>query len=446
MKKFRTIIIMMILVLVCMAIYPSVIVLAEETLTQEQVDEYFEKGGYAIRKSDMSDENLYAYLLDEAANAGYSGNTLYSTMFDNEYFQLVHLNLSNKNISSLEGLEHLKLTKLETIDMSHNNLTTFDVSYFTKADKSKIRSMNFANNKISVADLTAFTGLYYVNFSSNMLSKVDLSGVTSSSIQIELANNKFSSISDINLPLRIDSIGLNIISNNITDISDEYFSLSKLTMNIGVQGIKQDNLVIDTEETLKFYKTNIENCIMKIYDISSLSYPVVKTISDNDIVGNSLDVTLPIGKYEIRYYIGENEAYDQFDYNKAYFVGNKLDVIPAKPHYEYEYRGERTKTLGKVTGKVKVHLTAEEGAVVYYRVNGGDWIEGTTIDCDSGGTYSIIAKSVKSGVESQEQSIYVKTSLNTVVSDGLMFILLLFFALVLFLVIVPLISKKFFKK
>ena len=55
-------------------------------------------------------------------------------------------------------------------------------------------------------------------------------------------------------------------------------------------------------------------------------------------------------------------------------------------------------------------------------------------------------KTVVNGVESKEDSIWVRTSLNLYIPDALMFVLILLLALVLFVVVLPIISKKYFKK
>ena len=98
-----------------------------------------------------------------------------------------------------------------------------------------------------------------------------------------------------------------------------------------------------------------------------------------------------------------------------------------------------------MTGEVKVLLSCEEGAEIYYKVGGSDWTKGNEIMCDKGGNYSITAKVVKDGYESEETNVLIMTSLNTVVPDILMLILVLLFTLTLFIVVVPIVSKKWFK-
>ena len=103
--------------------------------------------------------------------------------------------------------------------------------------------------------------------------------------------------------------------------------------------------------------------------------------------------------------------------------------------------------MGKVTGKVTVKLSSNDaGAKIFYQVNNGEWIEGNVIECGDGGNYSIKVKAVVDGVESIEQNIWVRTSLNLYIPDALMLALVLLLALVLFFVVLPIVSKKYFKK
>ena len=91
-------------------------------------------------------------------------------------------------------------------------------------------------------------------------------------------------------------------------------------------------------------------------------------------------------------------------------------------------------------------LSCEEGGEIYYKIGNGEWIQGNEIMCDRGGDYSITTKVVIDNISSEEKSILIKTSLNLIIPDILMLILILLFALTLFLVVVPLVSKKWFRK
>ena len=66
--------------------------------------------------------------------------------------------------------------------------------------------------------------------------------------------------------------------------------------------------------------------------------------------------------------------------------------------------------------------------------------------CDKGGNYTVYTKVVVDGVESEVKSFLIRTSQNVIIPDIVMLVLLLLFMFGLFFVLVPFISKKFFKK
>lgn len=131
-------------------------------------------------------------------------------------------------------------------------------------------------------------------------------------------------------------------------------------------------------------------------------------------------------------------------------------VKPTEVSYKFEHKGKTYDSIGKVTGTVKVLLSSVDidngvDGVIEYSVNGGDWVRGNTIECSKGGTFSIRVRvqvgdyENNKGALSDESTIMVKTSLNSVMPDFVMFFIVLFCALILFVVIVPLVSKKFFR-
>lgn len=424
--------------------------IVEETPEQEEVNAIYEKGYIVSLGAEISDANLYSELLKIVKNhsreeygIAYSGDSLYSEMFE----FVTEIDIQNKNITTLSGFEHLRLTNLTSLNLAGNSLSVVTDEIFTYT--SKLISINFANNKLTSFDLTSLNKLRYVNLSSNQLSTIDLTNIVTTNVQINLANNYFTSISDIKIPTRVSSIQLNIIANDITDITDDYFNLSKLTMNVGVQGIKGErdqDFTMNTSSEIKFYKTNIENCVIKVYRIDELEDVLVDTIKDTDITGNYITKKYGIGNYYYVYTLNGEDAYNKLDHDRAYFTSEKFNVIPSDPKYMFEYKGEQYENIGKVTGSIKVLLSSEDDATIYYSVNGGGWVEGSEVVCRDGGNYTIRMKSVVNGVESNQVTVLVKTSLNSVIPDALMLVLVLAFAIVLFVVVVPLVGKKFFRK
>ena len=193
----------------------------------------------------------------------------YSTIYSDMFVNVESINIDGRGISSLEGLNKLQFPKLVSFSANENFITSFNGSEFDNVNDWIFSELSLSNNEIGSVDLTDLVGLRKVDFSCNNLTTIDFSSIkgktSDTQIEINLAGNDISSISEIKLPnFRISHIKLNIIGNNITDLSDEYFT-DMYTLNIGVQGFKSDSLVkSDTSKGLLFYKTNIDNLSLKI--------------------------------------------------------------------------------------------------------------------------------------------------------------------------------------
>ena len=421
----------------------------EPNVTEESSSTTF-KDSVAISRTVITDENLYGALLDlylEYDNS-YEDNVIYDDMFKD----FESINLDDKGISSLAGIEKLELDNLISFSANSNEITSFDAKIFENTKENVFASISLANNKLSSFDIGELSGITSLDLSTNNLSAIDLSGiegrVAGAELTISLAGNKIDSISKIVLPQkRIGHINLNIINNNITDITEEYFS-NKYTLQLGVQGLASDNARnLSLSKNFVVYKTGIENLAVTVLKIDGdEGIETVATIMDSDITGNFKKLELPVGSYEYLYTIDGEDVYAKKDFTKSYLKAYEFNIVPNPVTYSFVYKGKTYDNLGKVTGKVTVNLFADEGATIYYKINGGEWVEGNTVVCDNGGNYTIKVKSEINGVYSEESNIWVKTSLNLYISDAVMLILVLLLALVLFVVVLPIVSKKYFKK
>jgi len=420
-------------------------------LDEEPVEpDYTVFEGFQVSDSVMTDRYLYSALLAlyRRVDSSYTGSVIYSDMFKN--FETI--NLDDKNITSLAGFEKLELDNLISFSANSNEISEFDKSFLRYIDEDKFTSLSLAGNELYEIDLSDFENLTYVDLSSNQLDYINFGAIEGKTlgtrVNFNVANNELDSISDIVLPSkRIGHIELNIFNNNITDLTESYFT-DFYTMHIGIQGFATDTVAkVDTANNLKIYPFNIDGLSVKIYKTDGAADELVATITDADITENYLKMNLAVGEYEYVYYLNNEKIDPRYDYKKMYFVSNEVNVIPQKAKYLFTFKGKNYEEIGKVTGKVSVTLSSvEEGATIHYQVNGGEWIEGTVVECDKGGSYSIKVKTIINGVESDIENIWVRTSLNLYVSDWLMLILLLFLSLVLFLVVIPIISKKYFKR
>ena len=416
--------------------------------------------GVALSKSQISDENLYSALLKtykfaySGTDRAYTGSTIYSDMFKD--MKTINLDSSQTKltITSLAGLEYLDFDSLESFSANLNSITTFDPVYFQNTNPEKFSSLSLAGNQLESIPLDGLTGLYNINLSSNKLTKIDFGKIEGEQggntiVSFNLAGNTIENMSDINLPSRrIGHINLNIIGNNITSIEDKFFT-EKYTLQVGIQGFnKAEEIVsVDTKQNLVVYQTGIENLSVIVYKIDGDFDDPVATIDTQMIEGGFTSLNLGVGEYEYEYVINGSSAYSKNDIDRRYLASQKFNVIPQAVAYTFTFKGKEYTELEKVTGVVTVNLKSdEEGARIYYSINGSDWIEGTEVLCDKGGNYNIKVKSVIGQYESKEQEIWVKTSLNLIIPDALMLVLVLLLAITLFFVVVPIVSKKYFKK
>lgn len=110
---------------------------------------------YASRKADdpgleignseegIPDANLYEALCDYAE---------VETLHENDLSQMTELNLQDKKIASLQGLELLHFESLETLDLSHNALAEIDAHAFDQLG-------NLTALDLSANEFTSFEGI-----------------------------------------------------------------------------------------------------------------------------------------------------------------------------------------------------------------------------------------------------------------------------------------------
>lgn len=114
----------------------------------------------AVNEANFPDPNLRDYLSSEYTYQ--SGSTTVTPGNDKlltpaELANIKTLDVSDKNIASLEGVKHL--TALTSLYLSNNNVTTLDLS----ANK-RLTTLDCANNNLTDLDLSANTNLTSLNY------------------------------------------------------------------------------------------------------------------------------------------------------------------------------------------------------------------------------------------------------------------------------------------
>lgn len=148
---------------------------------------------YAIDCSDpnagktyVPDDNFEQALID----LGYD-NYLDDYVFTFVIKEVEELNLSEKNISDLTGIEDF--TSLTKLYCSQNQLTSLDVS-----NNLNLEVLNFAYNQITSIDISKNTSLHSLWFISNQISTIDLSN-NSGLIQLDCQQNQLTTIDVSNI-------------------------------------------------------------------------------------------------------------------------------------------------------------------------------------------------------------------------------------------------------
>ncbi|MBQ7351521.1 MAG: hypothetical protein IJW59_01450 [Clostridia bacterium] len=427
--------------------------LGDET---EQPSDLFE--GRIVATTEIADTVLYKTLLNiyqkkyKGTDREYTGTSIYTDMFKNETELILDSSVVKEGaIKSIAGLELLEFDSLETFSINGQQIGTFYPISLRNTKSGTFKTLRLSNTGLTSIDLTGLTTIYNIDLSQNSLKTVDFSNVEGVNgggtiLNYNLAGNQFKSMDDIVLPSkRIAHINLNLLANNIIDIDESYFS-EYYTLQIGVQGFISDDKVVsvDTKRNFVYYKSGIEGLTIDIVRIDGDFDQPVTSISDADVVeGNSKTLSLPVGEYRYDYLINGTNAYDFIGYE--HLESCEFFVIPQRASYIFEFKGKEYTELGKVTGIVTVKLSSSEGAKIFYQVNNGEWTEGDVVVCDKGGNYNINVKTVIDGYESEYQSIWVRTSLNLYVPDVFMLVIVLLITLTLFLVVLPIVSKKYFK-
>ncbi len=134
---------------------------ARYTLVSEVPDEKLrERIAYAARakySSQRNSTNIYA--------------KRYTYLFPSDIEYLTTLNASGEGISNAKGIS--LLTKLVTLNISNNKLTSINLSYNTA-----LQNLNCSNNKLTSINLSYNTALQNLNCSNNQLTALYVSGNT----------------------------------------------------------------------------------------------------------------------------------------------------------------------------------------------------------------------------------------------------------------------------
>ncbi len=235
--------------------------------------------GYA--QITIPDANFKAALIDLGIDT--SGN---GEIEENEALAVTNLNLFNKNISDLDGIQFF--TNLLDLNCETNQITNIDLSALTSLTKINFRinqltsinlnsvvnleELDLYNNQLTNINLSGLNNLKNLNLSSNPINNLDASNLTVLEI-IELANCSQLTTINTNQSNSIKNINLTN-SNSLSELICNSENLSSVILN-GANALENLNL-------------NASNQLTNI-DLSGLNNLKTLNLSSNPV--NNLDTS-----------------------------------------------------------------------------------------------------------------------------------------------------------
>lgn len=376
-----------------------------------------------ITASMFEDANLYNYLVTKSGSTTLTRTSLkkIATKVDSSNAELGYqLDLSFDTINSID----FATTRISFTSIKGLERFTFDTEFF-------ITKLNLSGNSISsIGDsLRNFSKLETLNLSGNNLSKIDLSNNTNIKV-LDLSANNFSSISNITLFNPESEIGSkrevylsnNMLNNDITATSDT------INYNFGLQGVK-NNGIYYTSANLDFstYVEKITKIEIKKYNSSTDTYETISQLPYEDTTTNETisHLELSYGKYLITY--PESSTLTSSDLPRSEYrhlgdVTFEIKVLsPNIKYFQLDTESQQYKEVNRVITVNQitklVFSPTNENNKIYISINGEDEFLGTEAIINLNGTNVVRYYQVtEDGYRSDTEQVVLICKLSTGIS------------------------------
>lgn len=376
-----------------------------------------------ITASMFEDANLYNYLVTKSGSTTLTRTSLkkIATKVDSSNAELGYqLDLSFDTINSID----FATTRISFTSIKGLERFTFDTEFF-------ITKLNLSGNSISsIGDsLRNFNKLETLNLSGNNLSKIDLSNNTNIKV-LDLSANNFSSISNITLFNPESEIGSkrevylsnNMLNNDITATSDT------INYNFGLQGVK-NNGIYYTSANLDFstYVEKITKIEIKKYNSSTDTYETISQLPYEDTTTNETisHLELSYGKYLITY--PESSTLTSSDLPRSEYrhlgdVTFEIKVLsPNIKYFQLDTESQQYKEVNRVITVNQitklVFSPTNENNKIYISINGEDEFLGTEAIINLNGTNVVRYYQVtEDGYRSDTEQVVLICKLSTGIS------------------------------
>lgn len=392
-----------------------------------------------LTESILADSNLYRMLQQASREQGTGASLTDQTFKDTTELDLTYTSVGvpsdGKKIADITNLREFDLRKLKVLKLGNNNLTSIDANVFEMMFS--LEYLDLSNNNLSSIDLSMLNNLKVLIINNNQLSSLDVSNLDTTGYNdgdslLNVSDNPFDSISDIDLPVVRTNSRLRVIgyNNNFTDITT--LSSNGFTYELGAQGFASETIEIDSP--LKYYNTGDATLSAKIYKITQNQNnekveTLVKTLADDTNMPIT-SISLGVGNYRIDYFKDDVLINVSNNDNYIWFESHEFSIVPNTPDYYFQIGNKTYTDIDKLTRVGTLHIVADEEATVYYTFGNSDnWQEGREVTLDKGGSYVVQFKSVVDGVESKVQGVMIKASANIRIPDIFMALLVVGIAL-----------------
>lgn len=255
------------------------------------------------------------------------------------------LNLANKEIEKLDGIEIFAKYNIEWIYLDNNNITDLSpIASFTTLTK-----LNASNNKISdISTLENLTNLKTINLTNNNISEISVLNNKNNLEYLYLNNNKINSLDSLS---GINTIKELYCSENEIDTIDNIINISSLE-KLDVRKNKIKNILTEiTSETLKYLNLsdNLLNDISGLQQ-NSISNLNIKNQNIEFSTGEMLDTEYVLIKLPQIFstiddtYNVELKSMSYYEFQENYnavivltseFIQNGLNIKVSKDDYIY---------------------------------------------------------------------------------------------------------------
>ena len=357
----------------------------------------------------IADENLYHALIWNNHNKYISNPSERATYLTQDIFSdTEELDLSYCDIETLLGLDLLDLSNLKRLYLGNNKLTLLSLNEDVLNVIKNVEILDLSYNNFSYFDLSYFTNATSIDLSYNSISEVvmlDLKQNTS----VNLMANNISSVEDIEID-NTKHYNINLSYNKISQVTAE---LENCDVDYYFQNTLNEEL--NTSNTIKVLSGySMPNFNIKVFDASTSE--VVETIYKDE------EKQLDVGNYVLKFYNDNNLLYNTDDVKTFAYNNINIQVKPQRPIIKF-YVNDEEVDGGPFESDVTLRFFSNDNTTILYSINGKDFIEGNSITLKEERTNFIIVKCVKNNIESGNYNVYVTIKKPLPIPTSLLFIL-----------------------